>query len=375
MVIALWAGSVSAATTPPIKEVHVPIHVTIGTIVRPPFVMMTAAAPEDTVSAQAAQRTVSDSALHGFSVELWRAIAERANITYQWRVFTQFSEMIDAARTGAVDAAIANISITAQRQRVADFSQPIYPSGLQILVPRAPAQSGWNFVRILWTSGVVKFIGFALAVLLVIAHILWFFERNVADKRHDYFRDDYFGGVWDAFWWAFIIMTMGGFENEVPHKKISRALAMLWIVVSLFFISTLTAKITTSLTVHQLASQIESVDDLVGKRVGVLASPTVRKELQRKGVRVVSAATPKELYAALRTGAVDAIVGDAPIMRYYATHEGRGTVRMAGGVFRTEYYGIIFPQGSALRTRVNAALLSLREDGTYAALRRRYFGE
>ncbi len=55
---------VAVARTVPLSPA--PVSVTVGTIVRPPFVMMTAAAPEDTASAQ---RTVPDSALHGFSFD------------------------------------------------------------------------------------------------------------------------------------------------------------------------------------------------------------------------------------------------------------------------------------------------------------------
>ena len=119
-------------------------------------------------------------------------------------------------------------------------------------------------------------------ILLVIAHIVWFFERGVEDARHDYFRDDYIGGVWDSFWWAFIIMTMGGFENEVPYKRSSRVLAIFWIIVSLFFISTLTAKITTALTVAELQTGIENYKDLSGKQIVVTEGSSHQKFLQSK---------------------------------------------------------------------------------------------
>ncbi|WP_456386372.1 transporter substrate-binding domain-containing protein [Profundibacter sp.] len=46
----------------------------------------------------------------------------------------QFSQMLDMVEDGRVDAAIANISITAKREGRFDFSQPVFESGLQIMI-------------------------------------------------------------------------------------------------------------------------------------------------------------------------------------------------------------------------------------------------
>ena len=46
---------------------------------------------------------------------------------------------------------------------------------------------------------------------------------------------------------------------------------------------------------------------------------------------------------------------------------------MAGPLFRTESYGIVFRQNDPWRRRVNEALGALREDGTYQQLYERWF--
>ena len=109
-----------------------------------------------------------------------------------------------------------------------DFSHSIYDSGLQIIVP--DKKGGPSLFKLVWQSGALQLMAGAIVALLVMAHILWFFERATPNDRHDYFRDDYLGGIWDAFWWAFVVMTMGGFESEVPASKVSRMLAIVWIV-------------------------------------------------------------------------------------------------------------------------------------------------
>lgn len=343
---------VSVVVTPPTVSAEEPL--TIATIERPPFMFM------------------DGDQMSGFSVELWQQLAQQAGLNFQWKRYDQFSAMVDDTVDGRNAAAIANISITSDRERRADFTQPIFDSGMAIAVKKGQSRKLW---QIIWESGFLIFIGGAFATLLLIAHVLWFFERNVKDARHDYFRDDYFGGLWDAFWWAFIIMTMGGFENEVPHKKISRLLAMIWIIVSLFFISTLTAKITTALTVAELKSDIESFQDLAGKRVGVTRGSSHERFLSQQRISTRAYTGLEDLYRDLRREKLDAIVADAPVLSYYAQQAEGDWMMLAGEPFNLEAFGILLPPGSSLAERLNIALLQMREDGSYRALQQKYFGD
>ncbi len=331
-------------------------ELTIGTVERPPFMMKD-----------------KEENIGGFSIELWNEISNKLNKKTHFKEFATFSDMTNATQAGKVHASISNISITSKREAIMDYSQPIYDSGLQILISKK--ENKIFYLQIIWDSGILLFILFAIGVLLIIAHILWFLEQGIEDPRHDYFRDDYLGGIWDAFWWAFIVMTMGGFEKEVPHKISSRLLAMLWITASLFFISTLTAKITTALTVSELKTSINSYQDLKGKRVGISEGPIARNFLAKNGVAVEKEyKNLSTLLNDLETGKLDAVVQDAPILQYYASHGGAGKVVLAGGVFKPEKYGILFPQNSTLKEKVDQILIGLYEDGTYATLLKKYFG-
>ncbi len=327
----------------------------VGTIERPPM---------------AFQNT--DGQWSGYSIDLLDRIAKESGNTYQLVPFKEFAKMLEAVKQGKVDLSIANITINSSRERVMDFSQPIFDSGLQVIVPKKRDTS--SIISAVIKSGVLWFLLGAFILLLVIAHIVWFFERDTPADRHDYFRDDYLGGVWDAFWWAFIIMTMGGFENEVPASKKSRVIAMLWIIASLFFVSMLTAQITSALTVQGLSSGINSYKDLSGKQVGTLASDTVIRFMKNKvGITPGIYKDYPSLYADLKAKKLDAAVGDAPILNYYITHEGKGDLEAVGSIFKSEKYGIAFPQGSQLRETVDQILLQLQEQGVYQELNQKYF--
>jgi polar amino acid transport system substrate-binding protein len=82
----------------------------------------------------------------------------------------------------------------------------------------------------------------------------------------------------------------------------------------------------------------------------------------------------EDAYQALLAGTADAVVFDAPVILYFAEHDGKGRVETAGGVFRKEDYGIVFAEGSPLRKRVDQALLELRENGIYAQIYQKWFG-
>lgn len=78
--------------------------------------------------------------------------------------------------------------------------------------------------------------------------------------------------------------------------------------------------------------------------------------------------------AALHTGKVDAIVGDAPILEHYALTNPQAQVVVVGNIFHPDKYGFAFPHSSDLRREVTLEILAAQESGTLEALKQRYFG-
>lgn len=69
----------------------------------------------------------------GFDMEIIAEVAQRAGFDYKLNTM-DFNGIIPALQTGNVDIAIAGITITAEREKIVDFSDPYYDSGLRILV-------------------------------------------------------------------------------------------------------------------------------------------------------------------------------------------------------------------------------------------------
>jgi len=169
--------------------------------------------------------------------------------------------------------------------------------------------------------------------------------------------------------------TLSTQADEMPKSPWGRVVALIWMFTSVVFVAYFTAAVTTSLTVEQLQGNIRGPEDLPGKRVATLVGNTAAAYLQNVRANVVAVKTMDAAYAALLAGQVDAIVFDAPVLWYYATQQGQGRVTIVGTTFQKESYAIALPSGSPYREAINAALLQIREDGTYATLYQKWFGD
>lgn len=78
-------------------------------------------------------------------------------------------------------------------------------------------------------------------------------------------------------------------------------------------------------------------------------------------------------YLEVMSGRADAAFNDKPNILYFIKTNGGGKVKAVGGRMQAEHYGIVFPKGSPLKDKVNAALARIKSDGTYAAIYRNWF--
>ena len=306
----------------------------------------------------------------GFSVELWNEIALEMGLETQWVEAPNVKGILAAVGDGQADLAIAAISITSEREEKFDFSQPMFDSGLQIMVPSESSQgfSPWRLLKYLTVGDMPLLMGMLGFLIIVPAHVIWLIERRHPESH---VARRYYPGIFQAMSWA--IGAAAGQQADSPRSVGGRVMAALAILGSLFFLTYLQATVTTAFTVQQLKGGIQGPDDLPGKTVGTTAASTSAKWLEGRGAKVVEFQAIQAAYEALESGKLDAIVFDAPVLTYYSVTAGRGKVEVVGPVFKKEAYGILLPQGSELRKPVNAALLKMRESGTYDALYRRWF--
>ncbi|MGG2141513.1 glutamine ABC transporter substrate-binding protein GlnH [Symbiopectobacterium sp. RP] len=123
-------------------------------------------------------------------------------------------------------------------------------------------------------------------------------------------------------------------------------------------------------------ASIQGEQDLAGKVVAVksgtgsvdYAKANIKTKELRQFPNIDNA------YMELGVGRADAVLHDTPNILYFIKTAGSGQFKAVGDSIKAQQYGVAFPKGSALRERVNAALQTLRDNGTYAEIYKKWFG-
>jgi polar amino acid transport system substrate-binding protein len=328
----------------------------VATFIIPPFVMQ------------------NNGGLTGFSIDLWHEIANRLKIKSDFVIDADVTALFENLRSKKSDLAVSGIFITADRDKEFDFSYPILDAGLQIMVREsgnaAAIYPASDLFRQLFSVTSVVWLGSAIVFMLIPAHVIWFIERRrsggiVPTRR-------YFPGIFYAMFWS--TSTLMGQAEQVPRHGLARGLALFWMFAGVVFVALYTAQLTATLTVRQIRGAIEGPDDLPGRTVGTLAASSSVGWLREHGASVAEYPQTADMFKALLDKKVEALLLGAPVLRYYAAHEGSGLVKMVGSEFSRGELGIVLPLDSGLRRPINAALLEMREDGTYQRIYDNWFG-
>lgn len=303
----------------------------------------------------------------GFSIELMEAIAVELGREVRFTEADVFPGMIDAVTAGRVDGAVANISITSAREETLDFSQPIFESGLQIMLPAD--DTGSSLINAIATRDIALFLLSAFGLLFIAGMLMWVFERN----RQLYFKRPMRDALFPSFWWALNLVVNGGFEERMPQSRFGRVFAVILVVSSLFVVSVFVAKITATMTVAAISENVDSLNDLEDRRTATTAGSTGEALLEARDISHESYASFEALLRDFENGEVEAVLFDGPLLNWYLMREGKGEGRLVSRVFKRENYGIALPTGSPLTEDINRALLALRESGVHEDIARRYF--
>ena len=321
-----------------------------------------------------------DRARTGYSIELWELISRELKIDSNFTVVPSANRMVATVKNKQADVAVGALSITADREKSIDFSQPFFESGLQVLVPKKPAGTAAVLGSILsniFTWQLVAGVGVALSVMFIISHLVWKYEHPVNEEM---WPKTYRSGLGESFWWTISIFLVGGADNKGPVGTGGRIVATVWMFASVVAVSLLTASLSAALTVNALPGEINGPDDLYGKSVATIEGSTAESWLT--GALSGSGETIKvQLYpdvpsslAALNNGKVKAVVYDSPILHYYAKKLGPDKFELVGNLFQKSNYGFGLQNNSALREPINQVMLRLNEEGVIDELKAKWFG-
>jgi len=306
----------------------------------------------------------------GVSIDLWRQIAAELNFSFEFRE-RDLKGLLDGVADGSLDIAVAALSITAQREKICDFSHPYYVTGLGIAI--APKhRTPWLVVfKKLFTRHYLKVVSGLCMMLLALGTLMWWFERK---KNPEQFGGGTAAGIGSGFWWSAVTMTTVGYGDKAPITLGGRVVAFIWMLLAIIVVSVFTATITSTLTVAHLDVPVKGPQDLPRVRVGAVADTTGETYLQNHLIANTSYKSALEGLRAIEAGEIDALVYDAPILRYLIHHEFKGGLEVLPHIFYREDYGIALSKSSSLREPINRVLLSKIQGREWQENLHRYLG-
>ena len=334
------------SVTPPVLR--------IGVTVLPPLCMKT-----------------PDNQWEGFSVELWKAVAQNMRVQSEFREFPNLQLLLNALEKGEIDV-IPSLVVRERFEPVMDFSQSFMKSGLSIAVPTESVGYRWmRIFQVPFSENILKAIGFMLSLSFAAGIIVWAFERR---RNSEMFGGGTIEGIGHGIWWAMVTMATVGYGDKAPKTIGGRIIALGWMIFSIVFIASFTANITTSLTLEGLKGKVRGFNDLYQARVGSINNSEGFAFLSKKGIAVIPFETLQEGLLAVANKSIDAFVLDELVLKNQVKREYPGRVQVLPETF-DEYFVSIALQGkSSLRKTTNRALLEFMKTEKWAELVNRYFG-
>jgi ABC-type amino acid transport substrate-binding protein len=261
------------------------------------------------------------------------------------------------------------MTVTLPREKIVDFSNPFYHSGLGAAVAAKPGSNFYAIIEALTSRDFLGTIGLLLGLLLVVGFVAWLAERR-ANPRD--FEPEPVRGLFSGFWWAAVTMTTVGYGDKAPITFLGRLLGVVWMFYALILSAIIVAQLSAAVTEHRISQRIVNVDQLARMSVGYVRDAASLDDLRAIGVRPTPYADVEAGFEALLAGEIDAFVHDEPILTWEAAKT--PGVDMTPIRFAPQNYAIVLPEDSPHRENMNQAILTILGSQQWKGVLRSYLG-
>jgi ABC-type amino acid transport substrate-binding protein len=307
----------------------------------------------------------------GMAVELWETLAGAQGLQSEYHAFPTVRALIDAAANGDIDVAVTNLTITRDRAQRIDFTHPWFDAGLRIMVNEHQGAGFGDIVGGLRDSGYLRAYAWLAFVVVAATGLLTIFDRKFDPDFPRRWRD----GAAESFFAIMSVVAGRPSGRRNIFGWVGRVWQGVWLVCGIAVLAYVTSSVTSVMTTLSLTNQINSLADLPGKTIGVFIGSVSEEFARNSGFDLRSFPNIDEAVAALLDGDIAAIVGDAPVLEYYAHTHPERRFDVIGGIFEPDKYGFGLTRNSPLRRGLTVELLGAHERGVVEDLRTEYFGE
>ncbi|KAB1201747.1 Glutamate receptor 3.6 [Morella rubra] len=290
---------------------------------------------------------------HGYCIDIFNAAVELLPYALPYK-FVPYgdghsnpvkTDLLHMITTGEFDAVVGDITITTNRTKMVDFTQPYIESGLVVVAPvKKLNSSAWAFLR--------PFTPMMWGVTGQMTNLEAILENNLVT----------------IVWFSFSTLVPSPRENV--NSTLGRFVLNIWLFVVLVLTSSYTASLTSILTVEKLSSPIKGIESLmanndpIGYQHGTFIDTYLTKSSTSK-VQTCSLNSEEEYEKALKDGpqkgGVSAIVDMHANMELFLST--RCDFSIVGQEFTKMGWGFAFPRDSPLAIDMSIAILKLSENG------------
>uniref|UniRef100_A0A8C8DX99 Glutamate receptor, ionotropic, kainate 4 n=1 Tax=Oryzias sinensis TaxID=183150 RepID=A0A8C8DX99_9TELE len=316
----------------------------------------------------------------GFCVDMLEELAELLKFKYRIRLVGDglygvpgangtWTGMVGELISRKADLAVAGLTITAEREKVIDFSKPFMTLGISIMY------------RVHLVSNLTR-------TLAPFSRILtpyeWYNPHPCLKGRCNLLINQYSLG--NSFWFP-----VGGFMQQgstiAPRALSTRCVSGVWWAFTLIIISSYTANLAAFLTVQRMEVPIESVDDLADQtsiEYGTMHGGSTmtffqnsRYQTYQRMWNFMHSKQPSVFVKSTEEGIARvlnsnyAYLLESTMNEYY--HQRNCNLTQIGGLLDTKGYGVGMPLGSVYRDEFDLAILKLQEENRLEILKRKWW--
>ncbi|XP_036210244.1 glutamate receptor ionotropic, kainate 4 isoform X1 [Myotis myotis] len=339
----------------------------------------------------------------GFCVDMLKELAEILRFNYRIRLVGDgvygvpeangtWTGMVGELITRKADLAVAGLTITAEREKVIDFSKPFMTLGISILyrvhMGRKPGYFSFldPFSPGVWLFMLLAYLAVS-CILFLVARLTpyeWYSPHACARGRCGLLVNQYSLG--NSLWFP-----VGGFMQQgstiAPRALSTRCVSGVWWAFTLIIISSYTANLAAFLTVQRMDVPIESVDDLADQTTieyGTIhggSSMTFfqnsRYQTYQRMWNYMYSKQPSVFVKSTEEGVARVLNSNYAFLLESTMNEYHRqrncNLTQVGGLLDTKGYGIGMPVGSAFRDEFDLAILQLQENNRLEILKRKWW--
>ena len=304
----------------------------------------------------------------GLAVYLWEQVGQEMGLSWEYTEYP-LGGMLDAIRSGdgsqLPDVAISCTSVTAEREKLIDFSHSFNETYTAIAVKQSTL---WSAVVGFFTNPrVLKAFLIVLGVAVLIGAVFFLLEHR--NNKKLFSTDTVLGRFIETTIIGLLFVTNGPIRFYRFKTLSARVLATVLALGSTFMIAAVTAVLASSFTLNAMKTQVRDLDDLRILRVGALNSSTSSAFLSENGILHQTRPDLDTLVTDLDDGRLDAIVSDAAFLQYRINkgkQQGQFTsLTVLPYELEAQNYAFILAENSPHRENINRTLLTVRKQAEW----------